>query len=167
LHVTANCLVRKLSVANVTIRYGIKTQQLAKRRERLNFCELRGGNICLKLQKLQFDFQKVAFAHVADFEAFFADVDGLLKAVEILLSESQRRLRKQCGNELLGDVENQLALAVGRLVTHDSRLVAGRLEAMLTLFAALEKIANAQVELRLIGEIVRVELVRMEEREEL
>jgi len=53
------------------------------------------------------------------------------------------------------------------LVTHDSRLVAGRLEAMLTLFAALEKIANAQVELRLIGEIVRVELVRMEEREEL
>ncbi len=73
------------------------------------------GNIGLKLQELQFDFEEVAFADGAGLEASFADTDGVLKTVQILLGELQSGFGEKGVNELLRDVKDQSALGIGNL----------------------------------------------------
>ena len=58
------------------------------------------------------------------------------------------RLRQQRRDELRRDVERQRPLVVGNLRRRHRRLVLGRLQAMLALLAALEQVAETQVELR-------------------
>src|SRR5208337_9788 len=120
-----------------------------------------------KLQQLEFDLQEIAFAQVADVESLFTDVHGLLEAVQILLRELQGRFRQQNINELLTDVEDKLSLTVGDLRAHHGGLILRGLKAVLALLAALEQVAQAGIELRLLVNVVRAELVGLEDRKKL
>src|SRR5580700_7088966 len=107
----------------------------------------------LELQHLELDLEKVAFAHVAGFVAQLADVDSFLKAVEVLLGEIDGGLREKDGDELLRNVEDQLALVVSNGGGGGSGLILGGLQAVLALRAAFEGVAGAEVKLRLVIDI--------------
>src|SRR5262249_24359091 len=147
--------------------YGFKSEKLAQTRQGLNLCELRRRQIALKLEQLQFDLQQVAFAHVTGLVARFADVDRFLKAVRVLLRQIERRLRQQHRNELLARVEDQRSFVVRNGRPRYRGLVLRRLQPVLAFFSSLDEIADADVELRLILEIVGAELTRAEQRKEL
>jgi hypothetical protein len=119
------------------------------------------------LQELELDFEEVAFAHVSGFVAGFADVDGLLEAVEVLLGKIDGGLGEDDADELLGDAKDDQALVIGNLRACDGGLILGRLEAVLALPAALEEIADAQIELGLVVDVIGSELARLEDRQEL
>src|SRR5271170_5345527 len=148
-------------------RHGFKTDFLPQSGEGLNLREVGGEDVALELQQLEFDLEQVAFAHVTGFEAGVADFDGLLKAVVILLGEFDGGLCEQNVDELLRDIEGELALAVGDLrARYGGRIFRG-LEAVLTFFAAFEKVANADVELRIVLEVVRREVAGLKNGDEL
>src|SRR5215467_12854488 len=84
-----------------------KSDKLSQAGECLNFCELRGRHIALKLQELQFDLEQIALAHVAGFVARLTDIDRLLKTRCVLFRKIESRLREQHGYELLARVEDQ------------------------------------------------------------
>ena len=73
----------------------------------MNASEAGAGDVALKLQELQSDLEIVAFAHVAGFKARFADADGFLEAVKILLREIERGLGEKDVHELLRDVKGK------------------------------------------------------------
>ena len=89
-----------------------------------------------------------------------ADVDGLLKAFQILGRESQRRFRQQNADELLAHVECQGPLGIGDLGAGDGGLIAGRLQAPLPLVAAFEEVADPNIELLGFVQIVPGEILR-------
>ena len=60
-----NRLVIQSAIHVVVIGHGLKSEQLAQRRQSLQLGELRGGNIVLELQQLQLDLDGVAFAEVS------------------------------------------------------------------------------------------------------
>ena len=60
-------LVIQLALDIEKIGDGFETDELAECGNGLNFRESGGGEIGLKLEKLEFDFEVVAFAHVAGF----------------------------------------------------------------------------------------------------
>src|SRR5580704_6106010 len=156
---------RALNVIIVGDRF--EPQELAERGKRLDFREPGSKNVRLELQQLQFDFEQVPFAHVAGFKAGLADINRLLKAVVVLLGEIEGGLREQNVDELLGDIKSELALVVGHLSTSNGGLIFSGLQAMLTLSAALEKVTNAQVELRLVFEVIRGKVAGLEKGKEL
>lgn len=146
---------------------GFKTDELPQACERLHFGEFCGENVVLELEHLELDFEQVTFAHVAGFVACLADVDSLLEAVEILLREIDSGLGEQHGNELLGEVESQLALIIDDRGTSSFCDIPGGLQPMLALLADLEGVAEAEVELRLIVDVITAEFARLEDGEEL
>ena len=70
-------------------------------------------------------------------------------------------------DELLGDVERQLTLAVARLPARQSGHILCRLQAVLPLFPAFKRVAQAQVKLRLCVDVIRTELVWLKDGQEL
>src|SRR5262249_52692778 len=74
---------------------------------------------------------------------------------------------KKSVDELLGDVEGQLAFGIGKLRTHNRGCVLGGLQAMLTFLAALKKVTDTRVELRVVVQVVCTELIGLENRDEL
>ncbi len=121
----------------------------------------------MKLQKLEFDLEEVAFAHIAGFVALFADIDGLLKAFEVLLGEVDRGLGEDDVYELLGDVEDELTFVIGNRRTRDRSLIFGGLKAVLAFFAALEGVADAKIELGLVVDVICGEFAGLKDGEEL
>ena len=68
---------------------------------------------------------------------------------------------------MLGDVKGEGALVVGHLRARDGGLILRGLQAVLALLAAFEGVADAEVELRAVADVGRIELRQVEEREEL
>jgi len=85
----------------------------------------------LKLEQLQLDFEVVAFADVSSLKLNLADIDRLLKALEVFEGEIEGRFGEQNGNELLADIEGEGAFSVRNLGAGDGGLIAGGLETML------------------------------------
>ena len=137
--VAVHRLIVEIAGDVVIVGNGFETEELAKAGERLNASELGGGDVGLKLQELQLDFQEVAFAHVAGVKADVADVHGFLEAVEILLGEIERGFGEKHVDELLGDVEGQLALGIGHLRANDGGGVLRGVQTVLAFFAAFER----------------------------
>ena len=84
------------------------------------------------------------------------------KLFRSLLSEAQRRFRQQDGNELLPHVECQSAFGVGSLGASDRGGIAGRLQTVLPLMAALKQIAKAHIKLLALIQVVGGEKLRAE-----
>src|SRR5579859_6785056 len=162
-----NGLVVKLAVHVEIVSDGFKTDELAQGRKRLHLGELGVENIALELQKLKLDFEQVPFAHIAGFEAGLADVDGLLEAVEVLLREVKCGLCQQRTDELLRDVECERSFVVRDGGSRDGGLVPGGLEPVLAFFSDLKEVADTDVELGVVREIVRREIARLEDGKEL
>ena len=94
-HVRVHGLVIEGALNVVVIGNGFESEQLAKSRQGLQLGQFCSRNVGLELQKLELDFQEIAFAHVADAKAFVADVHGFLEAVQIQLRKFQRGFRQQ------------------------------------------------------------------------
>ncbi len=92
---------------------GFVPQKLPQADQRLHFGELRLGHVLLKLQHLQLDLQKIAFADVAGVVAGLADIHRVLKALHVLQREIERGFGKLHAHELRGNVEGERALVVG------------------------------------------------------
>jgi hypothetical protein len=90
-----------------------------------------------------------------------------LEAGEVLLRQIDHGLRQQRGHELLGDVKRQGTLVIGYLRTRNCRLILRRLKPVLAFLPALDRVADAQVELGLGVEIGQRELRRVKEWDEL
>ena len=103
---------------------------------------------------MQLDLQQIAFAHVSRLVLRFADLNGLLKAVQIHLRELKIGLGQQRADELLRDIGGQGALVVGDGRDGDCGLIARGLQAVLAFLAALDQVAEAEVELRVVVDIV-------------
>ena len=58
-------------------------------------------------------------------------------------------------HELLGDVERQRPLIIQHLRARDGGLILRRLQPVLALLAALDRVADAQIELRVVVEVAR------------
>ena len=70
------------------------------------------------------------------------------------MRQLQRRFGELDVDELRGNVEGKTALIVGDLRPGHGRLILGRLQAVLPLLAALKQIADAQVELCRVVEVI-------------
>ena len=110
---------------------------------------------------------KIVFADVAGFVPCFADIHRVLEAFEILVGQLQGRFGKFDVDELSGDAESKAAFVVVDLRSCDGCLVFGCLQAVLSLLAALEQIADTQVELRRVVDVIGGELARLEDGKEL
>ena len=104
----------------------VVSQEAAQAGEGLHLRQAGGRDVGLKLQELQLDLQVVAFSNVSGFELRLADVDGLLKTLQVLQREFERGFRQQHADELLADVEGQRAFRVGDLGASDGGLHRGR-----------------------------------------
>ena len=148
-------------------RHRFVSQRLPQRRQRLHFRQLRLRHVRLELQQLNPNFQEIHFADVARFVTAFADVHRVLKAFQVLRGEIDRGFGHLHVDVLRGHKENQAALVIDhgepRLLGH----VARRLQTMLPLAPALEQIAEPHVKLRRRIDVVRAELVRLEDRQKL
>lgn len=151
----------------VIVGNGFEPEKLAKSGKRLDFGEPGCENVRLELQQLQFDFEEIPFAHIAGLEAGVTDINGLLKTVVVLLGKIKGGLREQNVDELRGEIEGELTLVVRHLSARYGGRVFRGLQTMLALPATFEEIADADVELRLVRQIVRIELARIEERKKL
>ena len=116
---------------------------------------------------MQLDLYGIAFADRAGAGLRIAQVNRLLETGEVLLRQVDHGLRQQHGHELLGDVESECPLVIGHLRARDRGLILRRLQPVLALLAALEGVADAQVELGAVVDVRPIELVEVEEREEL
>ena len=100
------------------------------------------------MQQLYLDHQVVVLADAAGFELEFADIHGLLKALQILLREIDRRFRQLDIDEQRGHLIRQPALVVRDQRTRLGRYIFGRLVTGLALMAALDQVAEADIALR-------------------
>src|SRR5271156_6315094 len=166
-HTTMSGLIVERAFNVIVVGNGLEAQELAKGSERLDFRKFGGKHIGLELQQLQFDFEQVPFAHIARFEAELTDIDGFLKAVEILLGEIEGGLREQNVDELLRKVKGELALVVRHLSARYGGRVFRGLIAALAIPTAFAAVPDAGIELRLVFQIARVELTGIEEGEKL
>ena len=116
--------------------------------QRLHFGQLRLGDVLLKLQHLQLDFQEIAFADVAGVVAGLADVHGVLKTLHVLQREIERGFGELHADELRGHVEGEGALVVRHQRFGLRGDVLRGLQAVLAFLSALEKVGDARIELR-------------------
>jgi hypothetical protein len=79
------------------------------------------------------------------------------------LGKGKRRFGQKNVDELLSDVEDQLPFGIGNLRANNGGCILGSLQAMLPLFAALKKIANASIELRIVIQIVAAKLIGLKD----
>jgi hypothetical protein len=116
---------------------------------------------------LQLDLQKIALAYVACVVTRLADVHRVLEALEILQGQLKSRLCELNVDEQGGNAERKTALIVGDLRPCHGRQIPGRPQAVLPLFASLKQIADPQVELGRVVEVIRAKLTGLEDRQEL
>jgi len=133
----------------------------------LNPRQLRRGYVGLKLQHLQLDLEQIALAYVASVVTGFSDIYRVLKALEILHREFKGRFCKLHVDKAGGHAEGQTALIVSDQRTRLGGQVSSGLQAVLPLFAPFKQVADAQVELGHVVEVVRAELAWLEDRQEL
>ncbi len=106
-----------------------------------------GTYVCLELQQLQLDLEKVAFTDVSGFVTLIANPDRVLEAVQVFQSKLQCGICQQSVDELLSHVENQRALGIGDLGCCYSGCIASGLQAVLAFVPALKEIAQADIKL--------------------
>ena len=92
LQVPLERLVRQVPHHVVIGRRRIVTQQLSKADQRLHLGQAGRRYVGLKLQQLQLDLQKVAFADGARVELRLGNIDGPLKILQVLLRELQESI---------------------------------------------------------------------------
>ena len=80
-------MVRQIADHVIVGRHRIVAQQLPQAYKCLHSCQTGRGHVGLELQKLQLDLKIVAFADISRLQLCIADIDGLLKALEILKRE--------------------------------------------------------------------------------
>ena len=119
-------------------------------------------DIRLELQELQLDFQQIGFADGTSLVLFFAEIDRLLKAVEVPERELEHRFRQLRLYELLRDVEDQCPLGIVHLVARNRRGVFGSVDAALPFSTAFEKVAHSQIEFGNGVNDIRVQVRRRE-----
>lgn len=73
-------LVRQIANHVIIGRHRVVAQELTQANQRLLLGQAGRRHVRLKLQKLQFDLEIIAFPDVARFELCFANIDGLLEA---------------------------------------------------------------------------------------
>ena len=95
------------------------------------------------------------------------DVYRVLEPLEILLSERKRRFGKLHIDESAGNAEGKAALTVCDQRSRLRRNVLGGPQPVLPLLSPLKQVADAQVELRYVVEVIRAELARLKNRQEL
>jgi len=108
------------------------------------------------LQQLKVDLQIVFLADPAGFELKFADFHGLLKALQVLLREIDRRFRQLDIDEQRGHLIRQGALVVrdqrARLGCHIFRgLIAAR-----ALPAPLDQVGKAEISFGIVMQIIGI-----------
>jgi hypothetical protein len=145
----------------------LESQDLAQCGEGLDLGKLCAQHVVLELQHLQRDLEQVALADGARFVPRFADVHGLLEALQILLGEIAGGLGENRGDKLLPDVEGKRAFVVGDGGARGRGHVPGGPQAMLALPADLEGVAKTEIELRLAVKVIGGELIRLKNGEEL
>src|ERR1017187_7123943 len=96
-------------------------------------------DIRFELQQLQFDLQVIVLAHGAVFELDLADVDGLLKALQVHLREFESGLRKLGIDEETADLESKTALVIVHLRACYGSYVFGGMQAAFPFLAALDR----------------------------
>ena len=160
-------LIGELAIDIVIFRYRFEAQQLAQRCEGLHLGEFSGAEVHLKLQHLEFDFQQVAFTHGPGPVPCLTDLDRLLKAVEVGVRQLEVRFGQKRADELLRHARGYGAFIVGHSRGRHRGGVAGRIEAPLPLFAALDQITDADVELGVVLQVVGGKNLRREEWQEL
>ncbi len=136
-------------------------------RQSLHPGKLRRGDVGLELKHLELDLQQIVLADVTRLVARFGNVHGVLKTLQILVRQLQSRFGKLNIDELRSNIESKTALVVGDLGPAHRRHVLGRLQAVLPLLAALEQIADAEVKLRGVVEVIAAEIAGLEDRQEL
>ena len=93
-------------------RHGIVPEEFAQTDQCLHPRQPGGRDIGLKLQKLELDLQIIAFTDVSRLQLLLADIDRLLKALQILQRKLERRFRQQNTDELLAYIERQCTLCL-------------------------------------------------------
>ncbi len=101
-----------------------------------------------ELQQLKLDLQVIVFADPAGFVAHLAEVHGLLKALQILLREFERRFGELHVDELRGDIERKLRSLSATSERVCAVMSLAACKPVLPFLAALEQIAEADIELR-------------------
>ncbi len=157
-HVALHRLVIERAGHVIVRRDRFVAQQLAQVRESLHPGELRRRHVRLELQHLQLDLQQIAFADVASFVPGFADIHCVLEALEVLLASSSVDSASSTLMNRAATLKARPALIVGDLRARHGRHIPGGLQAVLPLFASFEQVADAQVELRRVVEVIRAEL---------
>ena len=103
---------------------------------------------------MQLDLEKVVLAHSSCFVGDFADVHGLLKAVDVLRGQLESRFGELDVEELRSYVERQSALVIG----HERARLRGDvfccLQAVLAFFASFKQIAKSQVGFSIVVQIL-------------
>ena len=87
--------------------------------------------------------------------------------MEVLLGQRQRRFGELYIDESAGHTESQAALIVGDQRPGLRRNVPGGSQAVLPLLASLKQVADAQVKLRNVVQVIRAELAGLENRQKL
>ena len=94
-------------------------------------------------------------------------VESVISNVVDALQHPDAATRQVVAHKLLADTERQRAFGVRNLGARHRGLVAGGLQPMLSFFAALEEVAESNVELLGHIDVVAGEILRTEERDEL
>ncbi len=89
------------------------------------------------------------------------------KLLRSCVAKLQSRFGQLDVDELRSHAEGETALIVRDLRPGHGRQVLGRLQAVLPFLAAFEQIADAQIELRCVVDVVGAELVGLKDRQEL
>ena len=147
--------------------YRFIAEQLAQIREPLHPGELRRGHIGLELKHLQLDLQQIVLADIARLVARLGDIHRVLEALEVLVGQFQSRLGQFHIDELRATLNVRVRSLSATCDRADGGQIFGRLQAVLPLLAALKQIADAQVELRRIVEVVGAELAGLKDRQKL
>ena len=118
----------------------VVAKEFAQTDQRLHPRKTCGRDVGLKLEKLKFDLQVVAFTNVSSFQLCFADINRLLKALQVLQRKLERRFRQQYTDELLADIERERALGVGNLGASDGSRIARSLQTPPPLVTPLKEV---------------------------
>ncbi len=140
---------------NVVIRrHRLVSQQLPQVRQRLDSSQLGLFFVAFELQQLQLDHQIVVLTEAAGLVLSLADVNGLLKALQILLGKLERRFGK------LGTVKqgSNLKRKTAPVIRHQRFCLGGdvllRLQAVMALSATFNQIAEADVAFGVVVQII-------------
>ena len=112
-------------------------------------------------------FSRSLLADVAGVITCLRDLYRVLKALEILLRQGKRRFGKLHIDESAGNAEGKAALTVCDQRSRLRRDVPGGPQPVLPLLSPLKQVADAQVELRCVVEVILTELARLKNRQKL